>query len=251
MKTFFQLIFLFATTLVFSQENGKWDSSSIQSRIITLSAGQSQNISITLPRGTTKVFYTVRAMKLVGESESSSIIANEFSKSTLPNFALLATSATNTAIGMSDAKVSYSIISQSDNNTYNCYSSRGNVTNERIYMDYTDKNCLDISGANLKMNFNFKSENKFFGLRLVFEIVSFVDIELKNGWSKNIKDFLYENLVKSIKANNHILKIDNIEKFSGCLISRIIELYTYEKFNLLADFEKQNLIENLTSQCKN
>lgn len=251
MKIIIQLLFLFSVMLLFSQENGKWDSNSIQSRKITLSAGQSQNLSITLPRGTTKVFYTIRAMKLLGETEELSLISNELSKNPAPNFALLATSMANSAISMSDAKISYSIISQSDNNTYECFVSQGNVTNERVYLDYTNKNCLDISGGNLKLNFNFKSQNKFFGLRLVFEIVSFIDDELKNGWSKNIKNSLYENIVQTIKENNEDFKIENVEKFSGCIINKIVEMYSYEKFNLLADFEKQSLFENLFSKCRN
>jgi hypothetical protein len=251
MKTSYTILCLLLSTIIFSQENGKWDSFSIQEKRITLDAGQSHNLSITLPKGTTKVFYTVRAMKLVGEKEELSIISRELSKSPTPNLALLATQSANIAIGMNDAKISYSIKSQSDNNTYNCYNSQGIVTNERVYIDYTDKNCLDISGSNLKLNFNFKSENKFFGLRLVFEIIPFVDNELKRGWSQNIKNYLYENFVKLVKENNNELKIENIENFAGCLLSRVMEAYTFTEFKLLAEYERKQYVDNIALLCKN
>lgn len=251
MKSFFTLLFITLITFVFSQENGRWDSFSIQEKRITLDAGQSHNLSITLPKGTTKVFYTVRAMKLVGEKEELSIISKELSKNPTPNFAAIATQSANIAIGMSDAKISYSIIGQSDNNNYNCYQSRGIVTNERVYIDYSNKNCLDISGSNLKLNFNFKSENKFFGLRLIFEIIPFVDNDLKRGWSQNIKNFLYENFVKLIKESNNELKINNVEKFAGCLLSRVMEAYTFTEFQLLADYERKQYLDNMAKLCEN
>lgn len=251
MKSSYLLLWLLFNTFIFSQENGKWDSFSIQEKRITLDAGQSHNLSVTLPLGTTKVFYTIRAMKLVGEKDELSIISRELSKSPTPNFASLATQSANIAIGMSDAKISYSIISQSDNNTYNCYNSQGVVTNERVYIDYTNKNCIDISGSNLKLNFNFKSENKFFGLRLVFEIIPFVDNELKRGWTQNIKNYLYENFVKLIKESNNELKINNIEKFASCLLSRVMEAYTFTEFKLLADYERKQYVDNIAKLCEN
>lgn len=251
MKTSYILLSLLFSTIIFSQENGKWDSFSIQEKKITLDAGQSNNLTITLPKGTTKVFYTVRAMKLVGEKEELSLISRELSKSSTPNWALIATESTNIAIGMSDAKISYSIIGQSDNNNYNCYQSRGIVTNERVYIDYTNKNCLDISGSNLKLNFNFKSENKFFGLRLIFEIIPFIDNDLKRGWSQNIKNFYYENFVRMIKEKNNELKISNIEKFAGCVLSRVTEAYSYTEFSLLADYERSEYINSIAMLCKN
>lgn len=251
MKTSYTILCLLLSTIIFSQENGKWDSFSIQEKRITLDAGQSHNLSIDLPQGTTKVFYTVRAMKKMGENDELSIISRELSKSPTPNFALLATQSANIAVGMSDAKISYSVVAQSDNNTYNCKSNSGIISSERVYLDYTDKKCLDISGSNLKLNFNFKSENKFFGLRLVFELVAFVDNDLKRGWSLNRKNFLHENLVKYFKSQHPSVQHNTIEKYVGCVLMKVAEAYTYKQFELLTAYEKDEYIKTISSLCEN
>jgi hypothetical protein len=251
MKTSYTLLWLLFSTIIFSQENGNWDYISKINRIILLDAGQNKNLSIDLPLGTSKVFYTIRAMKKFGEKDELSIISRELSKSPTPNWALIATESTNIAIGMNDAKVSYNIIAQSDNNTYNCKSSSGIVTSERVYIDYSNKNCLDISGSNLKLNFNFKSENKFFGLRLVFELVAFVDNDLKRGWSLNRKNFLHENLVKYFKSQHPSEQHNTIEKYVGCVLMRVAEAYTYKQFELLIAYEKDEYIRTISSLCKN
>ncbi|WP_445713581.1 hypothetical protein [Flavobacterium sp.] len=251
MKTSYTILCLLLSTIIFSQENGNWDYISKKDHIILLDAGQNKNLSIDLPPGTSKVFYTIRAMKKAFEKDELSIISRELSKSPTPNWALIATESTNIAIGMNDAKVSYNIIAQSDNSTYNCKSSSGIVTSERCYIDYSNKNCLDISGSNLKLNFNFKSENKFFGLRIVFELVAFVDNDLKRGWSLNRKNFLHENLVKYFKSQHPSEQHNTIEKYVGCILMRVEEAYTYKQFELLTVYEKDEYIRTISSLCRN
>lgn len=244
------LLWLLFSTFIFPQENGRWDSNSIRSTTIKLNAGQSTNLTIDLPAGTSKYFYTIKVVKKYS-NENISVIADAFSSNpTTPQFAILAQSI-KAGANMSDAKISYSLIAQSDNNNYTCLNNSGVVMDERVFVDYNKKECLDISGTNLKLNFFFKSENKFFELKIIFEIVSFIDYDLKRGWSLNRKNFLHENLVKYFKSEHPSENQSTIEKYVGCILMRVEEAYTYKQFELLTTYEKDEYIKKISSLCIN
>ena len=102
--------------------------------------------------------------------------------------------------------------------------------------------------SNLK--FNFESLNKLFPLKVVFESVPFIDIELKRGWSKSIKDYLYNNLVSYVKENNsENLSLSKIEETINCLLGQLTKDYTLKEFQLLAEYEKGNYFNKTIKTC--
>ena len=89
---------------------------------------------------------------------------------------------------MSDAKISYSIIGQSDNNNYNCYQSRVLLQMKEFILIIQIKLFryfrfnLKLKALILKVKINFWS-------KINFEIIPFVDNDLKEVGLKN-KNFL-------------------------------------------------------------
>uniref|UniRef100_UPI004048DC0A hypothetical protein n=1 Tax=Flavobacterium sp. TaxID=239 RepID=UPI004048DC0A len=88
-------------------------------------------------------------------------------------------------------------------------------------------------------------------MRIVFELVAFVDNDLKRGWSLNRKNFLHENLVKYFKSQHPSEQHNTIEKYVGCILMRVEEAYTYKQFELLTVYEKDEYIRTISSLCRN
>lgn len=241
-------ILLFINLLTYSQENGKWDKNNIKTEVINLNAGEVKSLKIDLPLGTSKVYYTIKVLKKNADIVYS--MTNLVSKNTFDPRLILLSEVTKASVNMSDAKIKYSITSLSDGNKSICYNSSEIITDERKdYFDYTNKNCLDISGNNLSLLFNFQSHNKYFPLKIVIELAPFVDNDLKNGWSQNIKNHLYNYLVNSIKQSNSNLSNDVIEKNVNCILTNLTKDYTFQQFQLLAEYEKKNYFQKLKDIC--
>lgn len=248
MEKIFYFLFLISFC-VYSQENGNWDIESSEKKIVKLNAGQSDGILLNLPLGTTKILYSIKILKSVS-NESVASLTDLITSNTIDPKTYILAKTVEQGVKMSDAKITYSISSQSDTKVNNCFSSNGIVTDEiKHYFDYTNQNCLDISGNNLKLYFRFTSQNNFFPLKVIFQVVYYIDEDLKRGWSKNIKNHLFENLVKNIKQSNQSLTIETIENNVNCILTNLTKDYTFHEFQLLAEYEKKNYFEKLKNIC--
>ena len=58
-------------------------------------------------------------------------------------------------------------------------------------------------------------------------------------------------LLPEYKKADYLLKIENIENFAGCLLSRVMEAYTFTEFKLLAEYERKQYVDNIALLCKN
>lgn len=244
-----QSFFLISSCFVFSQNSlGIWDTKSSFSQVINLSAGEYRPITFKLPQGTTKVYYRIEVVSQIGNTTSTFL--EQFYNSTNPKIQL-ASRLTNTTIKMSDPKISYSILFASASGTNQCFDSNGVITGEQIN-SLGDDACIntnDISGAFV---FKFKSENSYFPLKIKFEIIPFINYELSRGWAKNLKDVLYDILVKGLSENNtENYSIIRINEISNCILVNITKDFTVKQFQNLAEYEKQNYIMSLKPKCDN
>ena len=224
---------------------GSWNQGFGQT--INLNAGKDRVIRYNLPTGTTKVYFKLKIITQWGNEASDFL--SLFQNSTDPKIKI-ASFIGEKAIKASDPKISFNAFFNSNGLQYNCINSNGIITgvflssiseDECIKVDYLEKNFID---------FNIKNENSLFNLKVVFEIVPFVDYELSRGWSKSIKNELYNFLLKNLNENNEFnLSKNQIEELTRCFLTNVVTDYTYRDFLNLAEFEKKNYIEKLKRNC--
>jgi hypothetical protein len=231
---------------MFSQGNGYWDTNAIKSQVIPLNAEQNKTIQVLLPQGTTKFSYKIKVISQIGNVTYD--FAEVFKNSADPRLAL-ASQVTKSVVSSTEPKISYSIERIGSQRSL-CYSSNGIIIGQVInYIDFQNRKCIDTDEDLNILNFYFKSENKIWPLKVVFEYVPFVEYELKRGWSKNLKNDFYNSLVNFIKQDSSNAVDGEIEKAVSCLVTNVIKDYTFEEFKSLAEFEKRNYLQKTASIC--
>jgi hypothetical protein len=243
---FYSIVFILCFNVHGQNNEGVWDTSSSFSQEVNLSAGEYRPITYKLPLGTTKVYYRVYVVSSLGDASSSFL--KLFENSTNPKIAIPAR-LTQTSIKMSDPKINYSVVFASASGTNECFSSNGVITGEQIN-SLNENNCINTDDNSSALVFKFKSENSFFPLKIKFEIIPFINFELSRGWSKNLKNGLYNLLVKYLNENNtenyNTFKINEV---SNCILVNVTKDYTLNQFKSLANYEMQNYFNNLKSKC--
>jgi hypothetical protein len=234
---------------MFSQENGYWDTNAIQSQVINLSREETKVVTITLPKGISKFSYKI---KIISQYATTAYdFADMFSNSNDPKFRIMSQGA-KIAVSSTDPKIWYSIENISGNQKNFCCSSNGIITGTQInYFDYSNKSCINIDEISNTLIFKFKSYNKFFPLKVVFEYIPYIDNELKRGWSKNLKDKLYNYIINEIKKENNNVSNNQIESAVNCILTNVIKDYTLEQYRSLAGFEVQNYFKKILKTCEN
>ena len=217
-------IFCLLNSLMFSQENGYWYIHAIRSQVISLSHGESKGITIELPRGTSKFSYKIKIISQYANATYD--FADMFKNSLDPRFRILSQT----------AKI--------------CYSSNGIITGTEInFFDSTKINCINTDENTNVLNFYFKNENQFFPLKVIFEYIPYIDYELQRGWSKNLKNNLYNLLLNKLKESLNNIGNNEIKNGLSCILSNVVKDYTLEQFKSLADYEQQNYFSTIIKKC--
>jgi hypothetical protein len=247
MKWIVLFFLILVQTSVFSQENGFWDVNAIKSQTINLNHGQSKGITVELPRGTSKFSYKIKVISQYATATYD--FADMFKNSIAPGFPMLSQAA-KVVVSATDPKISYSIENYSGNQKNYCYSSNGIITGTVInYFDYTNRNCLNIEENANVLNFYFKSNNQFFPLKVVFEYIPYIDSELKRGWTKKLKNNLYDFLFIKLKEISNNINEDELKKGLSCILTNVVIDYTLDQFQFLAEYEKQNYFSKVIEKC--
>ena len=240
-------IFCLLNSLMFSQENGYWYIHAIRSQVISLSHGESKGITIELPRGTSKFSYKIKIISQYANATYD--FADMFKNSLDPRFRILSQTA-KIAVSATDPKIRYSIESFSNNQKSLCYSSNGIITGTEInFFDSTKINCINTDENTNVLNFYFKNENQFFPLKVIFEYIPYIDYELQRGWSKNLKNNLYNLLLNKLKESLNNIGNNEIKNGLSCILSNVVKDYTLEQFKSLADYEQQNYFSTIIKKC--
>ena len=247
MKWIILFSLILVQTSVFSQDNGLWDVNAIKSQTINLSHGESKGITVELPRGTSKFSYKIKVISQFATAIYD--FADMFKNSIDPRFSILSQAA-KVAVSANDPKISYSIENYSGNQKNYCYSSNGIITGTVInFFDYSNRNCINIDENTNVLNFYFKSNNQVFPLKVVFEYIPFIDSELQRGWTKNLKNNLYDFLLSKLKEISNNINEDELKKGLSCILTNIVNDYTLDQYQSLAEYEKQNYFSKIIEKC--
>lgn len=90
------------------------------------------------------------------------------------------------------------------------------------------------------------------GINVKIDVVAIVEeteIDLSK-WSKETKNALFEGFKQNVKQKTPYTSQSNIEKIASCMTQKIIEDYTIESFQELADFELKNIENDIMEECK-
>lgn len=250
MRKIFLIITILVNVVTYCQSNiGHWDSYSANSQTLTLNKSEAKSISYKVPIGTSKVYYKIQVLKQIGDDVSTEFLGY-FKNSTDLRISIPAQIA-DLSIKSSSAKATYFVEQISGGSVKQCYNNNQIISGSHInYFDNTS--CINTNEGIDYLVFKFKSENAFFPLKIVFEIIPFIDNELERGWTKNLKEYLYKNLVdKLVSSNSDNISYEKIKEVSSCLLSNITNDYSLNQFQSLADYEKDLYFNKLKSKCLN
>lgn len=254
MKQEFLFLFLFFLTLlqsVFCQNAmGYWDKSRSIYKEIKLSAGERTWYRIDVPLGTTQV---VARITMLGKSQRITKSLTDLLLNIPGTQAkALAAGTSLTSAVMGDDECSYRIfLNKKDADAYyinktstNSCKLGNSITHEVIYLD-RGKGC--INGNATSLYFAFQSENSVLDQRIILELLPWVDEEASKGWTKEIKENMYNVFLSSFTSAG--IEKEDAQNVSQCIILKLQSQYTLPQIQNYSEPELNAICERLAEEC--
>ncbi|WP_264520921.1 hypothetical protein [Flavobacterium sp. N1994] len=245
---------LFTIGTFAQSEDGYWDQERKTEKEIPLADHKRKWLRAEIPTGTTQLVYRVSFLDENGQLRSSlsSTIGSLPSVTAQGSSAIL--SLLN-VIGGSNKGQYFIFTSKEDADYYctnnivqnACYANSNNIPSDKNVLYLNKSACLSESTQYLW--FAFYNANYMDDQKVVLEVLPWIDKKASLGWSQKIKNFLYDYLVKSIKQSNENIPSETIEKNVNCILTNLTSDYTFNQFQLLAEYEKKNYFDKLESIC--
>lgn len=230
MTTKLNVLLVLFSSLVFSQsKDGYWDNIRSTNETITLAAGKKRVIKTAdFPLGTTEVVCKISILN-DNQKISSSLVSLLKAIPDPTGISQGSAGAVFLAATISgDDKCKYVVFTnekdaveyEKSNVLKNACIIQNEPTNKEVKLLSAKSKCLS---SNQNLWFVFESDNWIMNQKIVFEVVPWIDVKFKNGWTSAAKKEL-------------ILDIENQKIFSAILIQNNILGYFIETFTLKYNF---------------
>lgn len=252
MKNKFLFIILFTTTLSFSQkQQGFWDVQRTTYETVSIKSGEKKLVSSAdFPAGTTEILIRITTLDENKQITNSlvSLLKAIPDPSGISQGSAGAIFLSSTLAG--DDTFTYAIFTKKeeaenfvqDKKNTPCFTQL-TPTNKDVKLFSYPQLCVlqDLK----KIYFVVKSENWLLKQKIQLEIVPWVDYTKQRGWNNGTKN----EILKYIKNLDVYTQIENTSKFSGCMLEKIMNDYTYAQYKDLLIAEKINYIEKIKLIC--
>lgn len=229
-------------------EDGYWDSERATEKKIPLSDGNRTWVRVNIPAGTTQLIYRVSFLDENGEIRNSlaSTLSNVPSASAQGVSAAL--SLLNTIGG--DNKGTFYIFTNDEgaNNYFKngilskpCYRSSQGIPAEKGFLKLEENGCLTSNTDYLY--FAFYNGNDIDDMKIVLEVMPWVDNIASRGWTKEIKEKFVKGCMSDYK------ELTQPEEVCQCILDKLQGAYKIQDFQQMAESEINKITSDFTKEC--
>ncbi len=250
-NSLFIIIFYFilkSTVFLAQNSEGYWDYERAIEKHIPLEDGERKGTLVNLPKGTTQIIYRV---SFLSENENITRTISSTLSSVPSEYAQGAAVAITLLDKFGgDNKGTYHIfLNGEDVQSYidgngvqnSCYDSESDIPGEKNYLIAGNAGCFSENINNLF--FAFYNGNYVYDVKVVLEILPWIDYRSSSGWTLELKNEMTKNCIENYS------EFLNPEDLCGCILDKLQENYKVQDFNYMTEIEINKIINSFSNIC--